>query len=134
MIFRSPPRKRLTSAQREELYLAEKQKAVAAGLGEFPICKLCGIAVLPGQFWHENHNKHLPHAIGGEPDGLSHARCNRRWNNLHDTPLVAKLKRIVRKRLDIHRPRQPLAGGNGDRLKKKMDGTVVLRTTGERAT
>lgn len=129
----SPKRKRLNSAQREALYDVEKQKAINTGKGEFPICKLCDLGILPGQTWDENHNKYLPHALGGLSDGIGHSKCNRAHGALVATPQVAKFKRIVRKHLDIHRTRTQIAGGKSDRIKKKMDGTVVLRATGERA-
>lgn len=133
MIFRSPPRKRLSSEQRQELYDAESLKARAQGRGLCPICALCDTPILPGQTWHDNHDKYLPHALGGTRDGISHSKCNRRHNNEVATPQVAKLKRIVRKHLDIHRTRQPLPGGRNSDRYRKVDGTVVIRSTGERA-
>lgn len=133
MLFRSPRRKRLPSSKREELYDREQLKAVTAGLGEFPICNLCRLPVMKFQRWNESHNPRLPHAIGGEVDGIAHETCNFDHNHKHDTPLVAKIKRIRRKDIGAHRSRTQIAGGRHDRIKKKMDGTVVLRATGERA-
>lgn len=132
MMFRSPRRKRLNSAQREALYDVEKNKAIASNLGEFPICILCDLGILPGQTWDENHNKYLPHAIGGASDGISHSKCNRRHNNQIATPQVAKFKRIVRKHLDIHRTRTPLPGGKDSDRYRKLSGEVVFRATGKR--
>lgn len=101
----SRKRHRLTASQREDLYDAEVVKAIAAKRGEFPICRLCDNPIGPGQKWADNHDKYLPHAIGGDRDGISHKRCNERWNNIHDTPLVAKVKRIRRKHIGAYQPR-----------------------------
>lgn len=132
MIFPRRKRRRLNSGQRQELYDAESQKARAKGRGLCPLCAICDLPILPGQLWHDNHDKYLPHALGGEVDGISHARCNRQHNNQIATPQVAKFKRIVRKHLDIHRSSQPMPGGKDDRLKKSFTKGTVLRVTGER--
>lgn len=71
-------RHRLTASQREDLYDYEVVKALATGRGQFPICAICDCPIFPGQRWHESHNKFLPHAIGGEPDGI---RCARTKNH-----------------------------------------------------
>lgn len=110
-------RHRLTASQRESLYDAEVEKAIADSRGLFPICRLCDLPISPGQRWHDNHDKYLPHAIGGERDGISHARCNLRHNHEHDTPLVAKVKRIRRKHIGAYEPRGRTIPGrrfNGD--------------------
>lgn len=123
-----PKRHRLTSAQREELWDREAAKASAAGRGSHPICNLCDCPIFIGRDWHESHNKFLPHAIGGEPDGIAHDLCNRRHNNEFDTPLVAKVKRIRWKHIGAQlQSRNPIPGGRHDRLKRKIDGTVVER-------
>lgn len=120
-------RDRLTAREREALYHDECHKALSEGRGEYPICRLCDLAVLPGQMWHANHQAHKPRWLGGAIDGISHARCNLRHNNQIDTPLFAKNERIRKRHLDLKRSRTPLPGGRDDRLKKRMDGTVVER-------
>lgn len=120
-------RRRLGSKGREALYHSEANKALASGRGEYPICKLCDLPIAPGSLWHENHEAHKPHWLGGTVDGISHARCNRIWNNTHDTPLFAKNERVRKRHLDFKRSDSPLPGGRDDFLKKKINGRVVLR-------
>lgn len=125
-------RRRLSPKQRKALYESERDKAIEAGRGEFPICALCDLPILPGRLWHESHNRHLPHALGGGVDGIAHGRCNLRHAREHDVPLIAKSKRIREKFLDQRRTMNPLAGGRDDRLKRTMSGKTVLRATGEK--
>lgn len=80
-------RRSLTKNQREALYDAEVAKAQAARRGDFPICALCDNPIFPGRKWHDNHDKHLPHALGGERDGISHARCNLDHAHSHAYPV-----------------------------------------------
>jgi hypothetical protein len=122
--------RRTSGKQREELWKAEAAKAVAAGRGEYPICKLCDLPIKPGSLWHENHEAHKPRWLGGVVDGISHGKCNRVWNNTHDTPLYAKNERIRKRHLDFTRSDNPLPGGREDRLKKKIDGRIVDRRWG----
>lgn len=124
-------RRRLSAKGREELWKAEAVKARAAGRGDYPICKLCDLPIIPGSQWHENHEAHKPRWLGGEVDGISHARCNRQHNNRHDTPLFAKNERIRKRHLDFTRSDTPLPGGRDDDLKRKINGKTVLRSTGE---
>lgn len=119
------PRSR--TKQREALYASECEKARAAGLGDYPICRLCPLPVLSGQMWDESHDKHKPRWLGGAIDGIAHRRCNRIHNNTHDTPLFAKSERQRKRHLDFKRSAVPLPGGRDDVLKKKMSGEVVRR-------
>lgn len=112
-------RHRLTSSQREALWDRECAKAVAGGNGQFPICNLCALPIFPGQRWHESHNKFLPHAIGGDVDGIAHERCNLNHNHTHDTPLVAKVKRIRQKHIGAYRRHETFRGW------RKFNGTAV---------
>lgn len=125
-------RKRLSSKQREDLYRLEVAKSRAAGLGDFPVCALCGFPILPGRKWHESHQAHKPAWLGGAPDGIAHQKCNELHNHRHDTPLWAKSERIRKNHLDIPRSRTPLPGGRDDQIKKTMGGEVVDRRTGQR--
>lgn len=131
-MFRSLPRKTFSSSQREELYRLECDKARSGNRGEFPICNLCDLPVLPGHKWDRSHSKHKPKALGGTEIGVAHLRCNRVHGARVVAPMMAKLRRIQSKLRDIPRPAQPLPGGRDDRLKHKLDGQVVLRTTGKR--
>lgn len=86
--------RRLSSTKREELYDAEAAKALAAGLGELPICNICNGPINGRtQAWDESHEKHKPKWLGGVIEGIAHRRCNRKHNNTHDTPLYAKTVR-----------------------------------------
>lgn len=121
-------RRRLSSKQREQLYESEAAKARDEEQGDFPICRLCGVAVLPGQKWNENHEGHKPLWLGGKVDGISHARCNRDNARLYAVPLWAKSERVRKRFLDITRSRSPMPGGREDRIKKKINREVVLRS------
>lgn len=120
-----------STRDREKLYDAEAAKASAAGRGARPICRLCDLPIQPGQAWDVNHEAHKPRWLGGAIDGISHRRCNRRHNNDIDTPLFAKSNRIRRAYIGATVSRRPLPGGRYDRIKKRVDGVVVLRATGE---
>jgi hypothetical protein len=47
-----------------------------------------------------------------------------------DIPAIARAKRIQAKHHGARVARSPMRGGRNDFLKRKMDGTVVLRATG----
>ena len=79
------------------------------------------------------------------PDNISHDNslsncaalsrtCWKAKTANYDHPVIAKAKRVSDLANGIKDPwRQRLPGGRGSYLKKKMDGTVVIRATGERA-
>lgn len=116
---------KLSTTKRERLY------DLWRGDSPFPICNLCHLPIEPGQNWDESHNPLLPRALGGSVTGLAHRRCNRLHNNTHDTPLVAKNKRIHRKHIGAFKSRRPMPGGRTDPRKRTMIGIVVDRSTGE---
>lgn len=122
-------RRRLTTKQREELWQHEAAKAIADGRGEHPICNLCDQPIAPGTDWDDSHDKHKPHWLGGEPDGIAHRRCNRLHNYTHDTPLYARSERIYKRHMDFKRSRFPLPGGRDDPRKRTIGGLVVERAT-----
>lgn len=122
---------RLTTKQREVLWDTEAAKALAAKRGPYPICNICDLPVTPGQNWHDSHNKYWPRAVGGQRDGIAHAKCNLRHNNLHDTPLVAKVKR--QRQSYIHAKvsnSRPLAGTIASGIRKPLNGPPVWRDSG----
>lgn len=125
-------RRRLSTKQREALYDEEAAKAAASARGPFPICRLCDLPIFPGQRWHENHDRYLPHAIGGKRDGISHERCNLEHGHKVATPQVAKVKRIRQKHIGAWHTTRPLPGGRDDDLMRKMNGKTVLRSTGQK--
>lgn len=124
-------RRRLSPKQREGLWRAETAKAKAAGRGEHPICNLCDQPVVAGRdLWDESHDSSKPHAWGGTESAIAHRRCNRIHGAKVVTPIVAKTKRQWRDNVGITEPGigfNPLPGGRSDRLKKKLDGSVVER-------
>lgn len=119
----SRPRRRKTTAQRRALYQE------ACGDNEFPICNICGNPVA-GQKWVESHIP-VPHAWNGTETGVAHARCNAEYWAKVEAPMLAKAQRLYDKHHGIHVARQPMAGGKDDPRKRKMDGSVVNRRTGE---
>lgn len=123
-------RRRLTANQREQLYESEAAKSIAAARGEFPLCNICNLPVTPGQTWDESHQKHKPRWLGGEVEGIAHTKCNRSWNNQHDTPLYAKNERVRKRFLDIKRSRQSLIGSRDSNIKIRMNGPPVFRDSG----
>lgn len=125
MTFHSSRTKR-----REALYASECEKAREAGLGDYPICNLCGLPVLPGRLWDESHDPSRPRAWGGTDVAIAHRKCNRRHGAQVVVPMLAKTHRQWRDNrgisdLGIEATRLP--GGRDDRLKKKITGEVVLR-------
>jgi hypothetical protein len=115
---------RLTTKQREELYDACK------GEREFPPCALCGLPIFAGQQWDVSHDKYLPGALGGKVDGISHRRCNRLHNNRHDTPLVAKRKRIRQKHIGAYRVSRPMIGARESDIKLHFGKPPTWRDSG----
>ena len=116
-------RDRLTAKQREELWDAECAKSIAAGRGQYPICNICKTQITPGRRWHDSHNPYLPHALGGDRDGIAHERCNLKHNYEHDTPLVAKNKRQRQKFIGAWQTRsRPIPGTIRSGIRKPMNG------------
>lgn len=126
-------RRRLSGKQRELLYEREAAKAEAAGRGGDPICNICQMPIRQGDAWDESHVPHKPRALGGTETGVGHRRCNRDHGAKVVTPLVAAIKRKRKKFLDIWRSSHPMPGGKDSDRYRKVDGTVVMRATGERA-
>ena len=68
----------LSSSAREKLYDAETAKARAAGLGNLPICNICGNQVDGRRDrWHESHDPQIPKHMGGNVTGIAHASRRR---------------------------------------------------------
>lgn len=122
----------LSSTKREQLYDAEAAKALEAGRGEYPICNICELPVQPGQAWDESHEKMKPRWLGGEIEGIAHRRCNRRWNNVHDTPLFHKSNRIRQRHIGAKvRKGRPMVGTIDSGIKLRIGGgRPIDRRTG----
>jgi len=125
-------RDRLTTKERRALYESAVEAAKAAGR-EHPACNLCPHPIMPGEKWDASHDPENPRWLCEEPpSSIAHRKCNRLWNNAHDTPLFAKNNRTGDKFRDIRRSSRPLPGGRDDPRKRTVDGEVVDRETGER--
>ena len=111
--------------RRQALYDREK------GDREFPICWHCRLEIMTGQAWDIAH-KETPAAFGGSAVSLAHRRCNRRHGASIVRPMVTKSNNVRARHTGAFVPIKKLPGGRDDRLRKKLDGRVVLRETGER--
>lgn len=124
---------RFSSSAREKLYDAEAAKARAAGKGNLPICVHCFLPV-DGvrEAWDVAHDPTKPGWLGGDIVGIGHRRCNRLHNNVHDTPLYFKVKRVRQHYIGAKvSSGRPLPGTRASGLKKTMGGRVLDRRTGE---
>jgi hypothetical protein len=120
----APSRRKMNKTQRRAFYDA------ARGDNEVPLCNICSTWVLPGQRWVESHMP-VPRFLKGTKTGVAHKRCNdRRWREV-EAPLLAKSNHQYDMARDIDVVRNPLPGGKDDPRKRRMDGTVVDRRTGE---
>lgn len=97
-----------------------------------PTCNLCGLPVFAGDAWDVSHVG-APAALDGIDVGVAHRLCNRRDNNLVVTPMVSKVKRVLRKHIGADAPGlgpDRLAGGRRSPLKKTFRHGVVPRRSG----
>lgn len=124
---------RLSTRAREELYDAEARKALEAGRGPLPICRICDCPIDGVKSaWDENHAKEFPKWLGGPIDGISHRRCNRAHNNRVDTPRYAKSRRQRQMNIGAKtRQGRPMAGTRDSNVSKRFDGSVIERSTGK---
>ncbi len=122
-------RRHLTTTQRRALYNAAVDAAHAAGR-EHPACNLCPHPILPGQDWDASHDAQIPGWLSGAaPVALAHRRCNRLWNNRHDTPLFAKSNRQRDKFRGIKQSRTPMRAGRSSAESRGIDGQIRPRRT-----
>jgi hypothetical protein len=119
-------RPRLSTKQRKALWDAHRY-ADDSGCP----CALCPRPIRPGESWEAAHIV-IPHAHGGTVMKPAHARCHRYETATITIPLIARVKRMRERFLDLRRSRKPLPGGRDDPRKRTMGGMVVSRETGER--
>ncbi len=119
----APSRRRRSKAQRRAFYDAAK------GDNDFPTCNICGHLVI-GRKWVESHMP-IPHAWAGKETGVAHKRCNDLYWRQVEAPMMKKARHQYDMARDIDVPANPLPGGKNDPRKRKVDGTVVDRRTGE---
>jgi hypothetical protein len=114
-------RARLSTTQRFALLQREKYH-----------CHLCRGLIYVGQAWDVSHE--IPLELGGADDEVNrraaHRKCHRSHTAAVDMPAIARAKRIRAGHFGARVARSPMRGGRTDILKRKMDGTVVFRTTG----
>lgn len=99
-------------------------------------CHICGHKIDAGlERWDVEHV--IPLAMGGTEDKgdenlqPAHYTCHQ-FKTAQDSGQIAKAKRMDQRRMGIGRQSSnPLPGGRNDRRKRKLDGTVVDRFTGE---
>lgn len=115
-------RGRLSTTARFELLQREKFR-----------CHLCRGLICVGQAWDVSHE--IPLELNGADDEANrraaHRKCHRSHTAAVDLPAIARAKRIEASHHGARVARQPMRGGRDDSLKRKMDGTVVFRATGE---
>ena len=73
----------------------------------------------------------VPTTLGG-PATLKNCQvlcppCHRLKTSTEDMPRIAKAKRVEARRAGIKRSRNPMQGGRGSRLKKRVGRNAVLR-------
>lgn len=120
----SARRKRLSNKQREELWDR------CRGEREHPLCNLCSLEIQPGQKWHESHYP-KPHWLGGTGTGVAHSKCNLTRAHEIETPLFHKNNRMRQKHIGAFRTSRPMSGNRDSNIRKKINGQVVSRATGE---
>lgn len=116
-------RKHISTKARRDLFLAHSG-----------VCHICGGKIMPGlDAWEVEHV--IPLALGGD-DGPSnwrpaHAKCHKAKTR-QDASDIGRARRVHAKHIGASAPsRTPMPYGRHDRRKKKIDGTVVDRMTGE---
>ena len=118
----APRRKRLSTTERVALLERENHT-----------CHLCRGEIQPGQAWDVSHE--IPLELGGSDDDenrrAARRKCHRAHTAMVDQPRIAKAKRNYAKHHGARVSHQPMRGGRHDFLKRKIDGTVVVRATGE---
>lgn len=119
-----PIRKRLTPAQRLALLKRENHT-----------CHLCQGDIQIGQRWEVSHE--IPLELHGPDDDTNrraaHYKCHKVRTATVDIPAIARAKRIEANHFAGRSSARPMRGGRHDTLKRKMDGTVVVRATGRPA-
>lgn len=118
----APRRKRLSTTER--VALLERENCT---------CHLCKGEIQPGQAWDVSHE--IPLELNGADDDTNrraaHRKCHRDHTAKVDQPTIAKAKRNYAKHRGAAVSQSPMRGGRRDALKKRMDGTVVVRATGK---
>lgn len=117
-----------SSRARENLWNSCRIRNASDALEAWPRCNIpgCGGFVKPGQRWVESHYPVMK-TNGGAVTGIAHFRCNFVYWCEVEAPANARADRARQRHIGAFVPRKKLPGGRDDRLKKKMDGSVVER-------
>jgi 5-methylcytosine-specific restriction enzyme A len=98
------------------------------------ICHICNRPIQVGQKWEVSHV--IPLGLGGEDVDSNRAPAHKRpchafQTRVTDLPAIARARRTYAKHIGAYRSQRPMPFGLGDRLKRRVDGQVVVRATGE---
>lgn len=96
------------------------------------ICHITGRKIRAGDQWDCDHVTAL--CNGGEHREANLApalRSAHRKKTAEDVAQKAKCDRVRKKHLGIHETRNPVPGSKRSKFKRKLNGTVVSRETGE---
>ena len=123
--YASPPpkRRRLTALKRFELLKREDYR-----------CHLCKGLIYPGQAWDVSHE--IPIELNGADDDTNrraaHRKCHKKHTAEVDIPAIAKAKRVRAAHYGgTAVSATPLPCGKASPFKRKMNGTIIIRATGE---
>jgi 5-methylcytosine-specific restriction enzyme A len=116
-------RQRLSTTMRMDLLKREHYR-----------CHLCKGLIHPGQGWDVSHE--IPLELAGADDETNrraaHRKCHREHTAAVDIPAIAKAKRNLARHLGARTTStRPMPGARNDRLKRRVGGLTVLRSTGE---
>lgn len=118
-----PPRRSLTARQRVKLFDAHNG-----------VCHICTLKIMVGEPWIDEHID--PREISANDDmsnrAPAHVACAKKKNK-KDMKDIAKVYRVRARHLGIRKAGRRLPGGRESTLKRKMNGEVVVRSTGKRA-
>lgn len=92
------------------------------------ICALSGRKIMPGDAWELDHKQALINGGENRESNLQPVlKEPHKAKTAEDVAQKAKDRRVRSKHLGIHQSKTPLPGGKDSKLKRKLDGTVVLR-------
>ena len=97
-------------------------------------CETCGFKLIIGKY-HFDHV--LPDAFGGEPTlencAVLCVACHKEKTSKTDVPAIAKSNRLRARHFGFEaKSKHPLSFGKNSTLKRKVNGQIVNRETGER--
>ena len=96
------------------------------------VCGICGFKIWPGEGFEVEHTDPLWSGGSADPRDCKvvHPKCHRGKTSREATQR-AKEARVRNKHIGAVRAKGTLPGGKKSRLKKRMDGRVEIRETGE---